>query len=159
MKKIFILLLTVVIFAFTSSACNEDIYSDAGHENLEIIYGRNFVEYTYFEKVYVSLNGPQKEDKLQVLTPKTDKYKRYDDLHTVLKGEFNEVAFNDGHVFIHMNDDYYDYDINSEVIQPTTDSDGEYLYNAKPYFDLKKYSVDDFIELYPECETYEWFSY
>lgn len=94
-----------------------------------------------------------------MLTPKTYKYQRYDDLHTVLKGGFNEVAFNDGHVFIHMNDDYYDYDINSEIIQPTTDSDGEYLYNAKPYFDLKKYSVDDFMELYPEYETYEWFSY
>lgn len=153
MKKIFILLLTVVIFVFSSTACN------ARRENLEISYGRNFFEYTYFEKAYVSINGPRKEDKLQVLTPKTDKYQRYDDLHTVLKGGFNEVAFNDGHVFIHMNDDYYDYDINSEIIQPTTDSDGEYLYNAKPYFDLKKYSVDDFMELYPEYETYEWFSY
>lgn len=37
MKKIFILLLTVVIFVFSSTACN------ARRENLEISYGRNFL--------------------------------------------------------------------------------------------------------------------
>lgn len=153
MKKISILLLIVVIFIFSSSSCNEDIYSDVGRENLEIIYGRNFVTYMFFESVYVNLHGPKKEDRLEILNEETDEW------DTVLKGKFNEVTYNDGHILIHMKDDYYDYDINSEIIQPTTDSEGDYLINARPNFDLKKYSVDDFIEIYPEYETYNWFSY
>lgn len=144
--------LLLVLFIFSS--CGSDIYSDVGRENLEIIYGINFVGYRYFDKVYINLHGPKREDKLEILDEVNDEW------YTVLEGKFNEVCYNDGHIFIRINDEFYDYDVNSEVIQPTTDSDGDYLIGAKPEFDLKKYySVNDFVESYPEYESFEWFSY
>ena len=151
MRKVLIsILLLLVIFIFSS--CNTDINSNVEHENLEIVYGINFVGYRYFDKIYIGLHGPKKQDKLEILDEENDEW------YTVLEGKFNEVSYNDYHIFIHM-DYYYYYDINSEVIQPTTDSDGDYLINAKPYFNLKEYSADDFKKTYPKYETFDWFSY
>ena len=156
MKKKFLTFLIALITILLFASC-KDIYGDVGRENLEIITGRNFVSYKYFDTVYIDLNDVKKPDKFDIRTTKDDDWmgSRY----TVLEGEFEQVAYNDGCFFVLLNQKYYVFDYeNYEISEPATNIDGDYNRLAKPDYHLEEYSIDDFKRLYPDYEGFDWFS-
>lgn len=97
MKKKFLTFLIALITILLFASC-KDIYGDVGRENPEVATGRNYASYKYFDTVYIYMRSSDNlPDTFDIRTTKDDDWlgSRY----TVLEGEFEQVAYNDGCFF------------------------------------------------------------
>ena len=73
----------------------------------------------------------------------------FDEEYTVLKGEFERHSWNDYELYVLMDNVYYVFDIenyNAKSVQ-------ECSYNI---IELKEYSKEEFVKLYPDYESFDW---
>ena len=75
------------------------------------------------------------------------------DAYSILDGKFEKVGWYDDNLFILMGDIYYSFDIDKYEV-PKPDDEGNY---QKPVYELKEYSKTEFVEAYPDYNSFDWY--
>lgn len=155
MKKIVSKILCTVLIltlAFQFSSCIP--YSDdyVPEENLKITYGRELIAHEYSKHVYVIIRYDQDGEYADTLNIKCNSTKGWGNSQVILNSYFDKVAYYEGQILIYTNNLYYMFDIDRYVSGTDTE---------KPYTceELHEYTKEEFIKLYPEHESFDWYGH
>ena len=74
----------------------------------------------------------------------------------ILKGKFTSIAWNNYVLFVLMDNTYYSFDIKAYT-PPEPITDPEYNQNTTPEYALNKYTPSEFLNLYPNYFSYNWY--
>lgn len=151
MKRMLICLFCLVI-SFTFSACSS--YWNIYNSDIELLYFDEYnpPRYQYSGKVQI-YDCYDSYDRLYLNESKnTNKKYLFDKRYIALEGNFDEVAWEDFKLFIHMGETYYVFDINTYNAPP-------YDENNNPTYELLEFSKEDFIKNYPDYDFYIWETY
>ena len=145
-----LLISVLLVFSFCGCSSLFDMLTtkEVPEEELEIIWGRDGDTYIYSDKIELFMSNSSID--------KTDLFfiKDYNDdacWREILSGDFEKAAWNDYKLFIKMEGTYYMFDINAyEVPQEKY---------AEPVYELKEYSKTEFVEAYPDYNSFDWYGH
>ncbi len=142
MKRIALLIAAVLIVISFSSCRISDVY-DKFH-----IHGtqdENGFSSSYYDKAYIDVfYGLEHDD---IFSVRTANYP--DDYSCILYGKFDKVSFNNGTMFILLDNKYYVFDVRNYDINKYSNSE-----EAKEY--IKIYSETEFDKNYPDNQSFYW---
>ena len=121
-------------------------------ENLTIYTGRNYTIYEYSEKVSVSIKYSNRKDTLTIRGNKQNNTFWIDSGKVILEKDFDKVANHENKLLILAEKTYYVFDISNYIL----DAESEYVY---PENTLYEYTEEEFIKLYPEHESFDWYGH
>lgn len=171
-----LIVFTCIICCIGFVGCSvEDLFAEEYPEE-ELFYkaGQDAEVYEYYGKVLVHISHSQDfPDRLQIKeingdygSGNTSRPSGSVLIDAILKGHFDKVAWDDYKLFIYMKEKetYYCFDINSyhipEKATAPTNKKGKIRYGKVNYeYDLKEYTVDEFKELYPNYEKFDWYGH
>lgn len=154
MKRLLLIMLSVV-FLFGCTPYSPSYYPE---EDLIVYPMRNAIYYEYQKKVAIQIR--YSSDKTDSLTLRIDgdddswlstnfNYK------SILTGAFEKVGWYDDNLFIFMDDTYYSFDIDKYEV-PKLDDEGNY---QELVYELKEYSKTEFVEAYPDYNSFDWYGH
>lgn len=154
MKRLLLIMLSVV-FLFGCTPYSPSYYPE---EDLIVYPMRNAIYYEYQKKVAIQIRySSNKTDSLSLRIDGDDdswlstnfNYK------SILTGAFEKVGWYDDNLFILMDEVYYSFDIDKYEV-PKLDDEGN---SQKPVYELKEYSKTEFVEAYPDYNSFDWYGH
>ena len=144
-----------VVFLFGCTPYSPSYYPE---EDLIVYPMRNAIYYEYQKKVAIQIRySSNKTDSLSLRIDGDDdswlstnfNYK------SILTGAFEKVGWYDDNLFILMDEVYYSFDIDKYEV-PKPDDEDNY---QKPVYELKEYSKTEFVEAYPDYNSFNWYGH
>ena len=154
MKRLLLIMLSVV-FLFGCTPYSPSYYPE---EDLIVYPMRNAIYYEYQKKVAIQIRySSNKTDSLSLRIDGDDdswlstnfNYK------SILTGAFEKVGWYDDNLFILMDDIYYSFDIDKYEVPELDDEDN----SQEPVYELKEYSKTEFVEAYPDYNSFDWYGH
>ena len=154
MKRLLLIMLSVV-FLFGCTPYSPSYYPE---EDLIVYPMRNAIYYEYQKKVAIQIRySSNKTDSLSLRIDGDDdswlstnfNYK------SILTGAFEKVGWYDDNLFILMDEVYYSFDRDKYEV-PKLDDEGN---SQKPVYELKEYSKTEFVEAYPDYNSFDWYGH
>lgn len=154
MKRLLLIMLSVV-FLFGCTPYSPSYYPE---EDLIVYPMRNAIYYEYQKKVAIQIRySSNKTDSLSLRIDGDDdswlstnfNYK------SILTGAFEKVGWYDDNLFILVDDIYYSFDIDKYEV-PKFDDEGNY---QELVYELKEYSKTEFVEAYPDYNSFDWYGH
>lgn len=154
MKRLLLIMLSVV-FLFGCTPYSPSYYPE---EDLIVYPMRNAIYYEYQKKVAIQIRySSNKTDSLSLRIDGDDdswlstnfNYK------SILTGAFEKIGWYDDNLFILMDDIYYSFDIDKYEVPKLDDEDN----SQEPVYELKEYSKTEFVEAYPDYNSFDWYGH
>lgn len=154
MKRLLLIMLSVV-FLFGCTPYSPSYYPE---EDLIVYPMRNAIYYEYQKKVAIQIRySSNKTDSLSLRIDGDDdswlstnfNYK------SILTGTFEKIGWYDDNLFILMDDIYYSFDIDKYEV-PELDDEGN---SQEPVYELKEYSKTEFVTVYPDYNSFDWYGH
>lgn len=154
MKRLLLIMLSVV-FLFGCTPYSPSYYPE---EDLIVYPMRNAIYYEYQKKVAIQIRySSNKTDSLSLRIDGDDdswlstnfNYK------SILTGTFEKIGWYDDNLFILMDDIYYSFDIDKYEV-PKLDDEGN---SQELVYELKEYSKTEFVTVYPDYNSFDWYGH
>ncbi len=160
MKKVnhknLIVFLLAIILLMSFCSCSIFDFNKNASQDMEYDFHRDYITYTYKNKAQVSHSRVvgRYYDTLALLIG--DDFNNSDDCFSALFGEFESIGWNEGELFVNFDGKYYVLNVDEYQVPDyyIDKEDGE-----KPEYSLIEYTPTEFIEKYPNFETFEWVTF
>lgn len=149
MKRIFsklTLACLIIALVFSMTGCLDALFGPTYYpeEDLTVYAGQGTIRYEYSEKVAVTLNN-NGDDSLEINNSPE------------LESHFDKVAYSEGKLFIITDDiltdkKYYMFDLDDYIEHYNVNHE----YND---YVLYEYSIEEFKDMYPDYENYDWYGH
>lgn len=161
-KRIIYIVILLMLSLLVLTGCQNSLWAfitntpvEISDQNAICYEAIDSVTYVYKNNVRVRLTTMENSDSLCLNNDPNSTDAINDVWPSVLTGYFDIVRWNNDKLYIHYDNKYYEFDINSYNMPPVD----EYGEPQKPTYELIEYSEDDFVKKYPDYNDYYFYSH